>query len=245
MRRRLHLFRSPVRIGGMILARSIVGAAILCLCCSLAAAEPYVKITQPVGADGSGTGCSSGTLIGWTADLSEGIFISCGHGYDPYRPVAVEVVQQPAVAGRIIAINRKFDLSLVAAPVERSQQIVRLADLASRECDCVALVGFPEKKFCRCETCVTGRFWSRCACTPKWTLYQAPVRCPRPAGYQELLVTGAAAAPGLSGGAMLQDRKLAGVVIGRISNGGDAGLVVPTDTVRLFVRRNIALFYRH
>jgi hypothetical protein len=48
----------------------------------------------------------------------------------------------------------------------------------------------------------------------------------------------------LSGGALLRDRKLAGVVIGRIFNGGDAGLVVPAETVRLFVRRNIALFYR-
>jgi hypothetical protein len=183
-------------------------------------------------------------LIGWTADLSQGIFLSCGHGYDPYRDVAVEVDGKPAVSGRIIAINREFDLSLVAAPAERSQQIIRLADRRPQMCDSVVLVGFPERKFRRCETCVTGRFWSRCACTAKWTLYGAPARCACPAGYQELLVTAAASAPGLSGGALLHDRKLAGVLIGRITNGGDAGLVVPAETVRLFVRRNISLFYR-
>jgi hypothetical protein len=228
----------------MISARSIAGAAILWVCCSCAAAEPYVKITQPAGTDGSGTGCSSGTLIGWTADLSQGIFLSCGHGYDPYRDVAVEIDSRPAVAGRIVAINREFDLSLISAPTDRSQKIVRLADRNPPMCDNVVCVGFPEKKFCRCETCVTGRFWSRCACTPNWTLYHAPARCLCPAGYQELLVTAAASASGLSGGAVLHDRKLAGVVIGRITNGGDAGLVVPSETVRLFVRRNIALFYR-
>jgi hypothetical protein len=241
---RLHSAGLFARIGRMVLARSIAGAAALWLGCSLAAAEPYVKIAQPAGADGSGTGCSSGTLIGWTTDLSQGIFISCAHGYDPYRDVAVAVDEQAAVIGRIIAINREFDLSLVAAPVGREQVIVRLADQTPRNCDAVGLVGFPDQKFCRCETCVTGRFWSRCACTKDWTLYQAPARCPRPAGYQELLVTAAASAPGLSGGALLRDRKLAGVVIGRIYNGGDAGLVVPAETVRLFVRRNIALFYR-
>lgn len=228
----------------MITARSITGAAALWLCCSLAAADPYAKITQPAGADGLGTGCSSGTLIGWTADLSQGIFISCGHGYDAYRPVAVEVDGQAAVEGRIIAINREFDLSLVAASISRTQKIVPLADQAPRECDRVGLAGFPDKKFCCCETCVSGRFWSRCECTPNWTLYQAPARCSCPAGFHELLVTAAASAPGLSGGAMLHHRKLAGVVIGRITNAGDAGLVVPAETVRLFVRRNIALFYR-
>lgn len=228
----------------MKLARSISAAAIVWLGTSLAIADPYVKITQRVAADGLGTGCSSGTLIGWTTDLSQGIFISCGHGYDPYRSVIVEIDQQEKVTGRIIAINRDFDLSLISAPVSRPREIVRLADRSPRECDAVGLVGFPDRKFRRCETCLTGRFWSQCACTSKWTLYQAATKCPRPEGFQELLVTAAASAPGLSGGALLQDRKLAGVVVGRITNAKDAGLVVPAETVRLFVRRNMALFYR-
>ncbi|MBI3864554.1 MAG: hypothetical protein HY290_21945 [Planctomycetia bacterium] len=225
-------------------AGPIAAAAAFWLWCSVAAAGPYVKITQPAGKDGAGTGCSSGTLIGWTVDLKDGIFISCGHGYDPLRAVEVEIDQHRTVAGRIIAINRDFDLSLVAAPIDRSNGIVRLADRAPRECGAVGLIGFPDKKFQHCETCISGRFWSKGACTTKWALFEASARCPRPAEYQELLVTAAASAPGLSGGAMLHDRKLAGVVIGRITNARDAGLVVPAETVRHFVRRNISLFYR-
>jgi hypothetical protein len=71
----------------MLTRRSIVVAIWLWAGCSLAAADPYVKITQPRGEDGSGTSCSSGTLIGWTTDLRRGIFLSCGHGYDRKRKV--------------------------------------------------------------------------------------------------------------------------------------------------------------
>ena len=134
-------------------------------------------------------------------------------------------------------------MSLIAAPISRSTEMLRLADRSPRTCDPVRLIGFPEKKFASRETCVTGRFWSRDACTSRWTLFQAEPCCCCPAGYQELQVTSSASPPGLSGGAVVRNKRLAGVVIGRIKNAHDAGLVVPGDTVRLFVRRNTSLFY--
>jgi hypothetical protein len=230
----------------MILGRSTAVSLVVCLSCLPASADSYVKVAQPAGKDGSGTGCSSATLIGWTTDCSNGIFISCAHGYDPERPVEIQIDrdQDQPVEGRIIVIDRNLELSLIAAPISRSTEMLRLADRSPRTCDAVRLIGFPDRKFTNTETCITGRFWSRDACTSRWTLYQAEPCCGCPAGYQELHVTAAASAPGLSGGAVVRNRKLAGVVIGRIENAHDAGLVVPGETVRLFVRRNITLFYR-
>ncbi len=228
----------------MILARSIAAIVIIGLCRSPVAADTFVKITQPAGKDGSGSGCSSGTLIGWTTDCSRGIFISCAHGYDKDRPVEVEVAAGQRAEGRILAIDRDLELSLIAAPITRATEMLRLADRSPRVCDPVRLIGFPDRKFASTETRVVGEFWSRDACTPRWKLYEADACCRCPQGYQELLVTGAASAPGLSGGAVVRNKKLAGVVIGRITNAQNAGLVVPGETVRLFVCRNITLFYR-
>jgi hypothetical protein len=157
--------------------------------------------------------------------------------------VEIQIDDRQAVEGRIIALAPELELSLLAAPVSRSTEMLRLSESSLRDCDRVRLVGFPERQFTRIETCVTGRFWSRDACTPRWKLYEADACCQCPAGYQEMAVTSAASAPGLSGGAVIKNRKLAGVVVGRIANAGNAGLVVPAETVRLFVRRNIALFY--
>jgi hypothetical protein len=230
----------------MIRARFIAAAAVLWVgCCPARADEPYVLlITQWRGKDGSGTGSCSATLVGWTTDCSKGIFLSCGHGYDPYRPVNVHVGEGKTVDGKIIAINREFDLSLIEVPVEGSHSIVKLAENSPRECDEVGLMGFPGKKFVRKSTRVSGRFWSRCACTNSWSLYDAAPNTECPPGHQKLLVTEAASAPGLSGGCMLSNQKLAGVVVGRVRNAQDAALVVPAETVRLFIHRNIALFYR-
>jgi S1-C subfamily serine protease len=225
-------------------ARKISAVLVVLLCRSATASDPYVKITQAAGKNGSGTGCSSGTLIGWTTDCSKGIFLSCAHGYDSDHAVEVEINRERTVEGRIIAINHSFDLSLIAAPIERSVDMVYLADRSPRERDEVGMIGFPAKKFSRSATRIAGRFWSRGACTREWKLYEAQRSRTCPEGYQELLVTKAATAQGLSGGAVLRNQRLAGVVIGRITNAGDAGLVVPAETVRLFVRRNIALFYR-
>jgi hypothetical protein len=205
--------------------------------------DTFVKVAQRSGKDGSGTGCSSATLIGWTVDCSEGIFISCAHGYDRDRPVEIQIDEQQAAEGRVIAIAHDLELSLIAAPVSRSTEMLRISETSLRHCDRVRLVGFPDRQFTRMETCITGRFWSRDACTPRWKLYEAESWCRCPEGYQEMAVTGAASAPGLSGGAVVKNKKLAGVVVGRIANAGNAGLVVPADTVRLFVRRNISLFY--
>lgn len=228
----------------MIPCRTITAAAAILLWCSPAGADPYVKITQAAGQDGSGTSCSSGTLIGWTTDCSNGIFISCAHGYDRGTPVEMEINRDQTIEGRIIAIDRDVDLSLLAAPINRSMEMVFLAHQSPRACDVVDVAGFPEKRFNSKTTHITGRFWSRYTCTPKWTLYQAAPCCQCPVEYHELLVTEAPSLPGLSGGALVQNKKLAGVVIGRITNAKDAGLVVPAETVRLFVQKNITLFYR-
>jgi len=229
----------------MIRGRFIAAAVILWLGCSPAFADPYVLlVTQWRGKDGSGTGCCSATLVGWNTDCSKGIFLSCGHGYDPYRPVNVHVGEDKTVDGKIVAINREFDLSLIEVPIERSTAIVKLADESPRECDEVGMLGYPGKKFIRKSTRVSGRFWSRSACTSRWVLYDAAPDCECPEGFQQLLVTEASSAPGLSGGCVLKNQKLAGVVVGRVKNAQDAALVVPAETVRLFIRRNIALFYR-
>jgi hypothetical protein len=211
---------------------------------SLATADTFVKITQPEGKDGSGTGCSSGTLIGWTTDCSQGIFISCAHGYDQERPVEVEVEPGQTAEGRFLALDRDLELSLIAAPISRSTEMLRLADRSPRRCDAVRLVGYPGRKFVSTETRIVGEYWSRDACTSRWTLYYAEPCYACPEGYHELLVTGAASAAGLSGGAVVRNKRLAGVMIGRIANAKDAGLVVPGATVHTFVRRNITLFYR-
>lgn len=229
----------------MIRGRFIAAAAILWCGGAPAFADPHVLlITQWAGKDGSGTGCCSATLIGWNTDLTRGIFLSCGHGYDPYRPVNVHVAENQTVPGKIVAINRDFDLSLIEVPIERSHPIVKLADESPRECDEVGLLGYPSRKFIRKSTRVCGRFWSQCACTSRWSLYNAAPDCDCPAGFQQLLVTEASSAPGLSGGCVLRNQKLAGVVVGRVKNARDAALIVPAETVRLFVGRNIALFYR-
>lgn len=228
----------------MIPGRTITAAAAILLWYSSAGADPFVKITQPAGKDGTGTSCSSGTLIGWTPDCSNGIFISCAHGYDRDTPLEVEINRDQTIEGRIIAIDRDLDLSLLEAPIDRSMEMVYLASHSPRSCDEVNLIGFPDKAFNSSTTHITGRFWTRYACTPKWTLYKATPRCQCPVEYHELLVTEAPGPPGLSGGALLQNKKLAGVVIGRITNANDAGLVVPAETVRLFVQKNITLFYR-
>src|SRR5262245_55417706 len=221
----------------------LIAAPVFIALCYPACGDTFVKVAQSAGQNGSGTGCSSATLIGWTVDCSQGIFISCAHGYDRDRPVEIQIDGRQAVEGRIIAIAPELELSLLAAPISRSTEMLRLSESSLRDCERVRLVGFPERQFTRIETCVTGRFWSRDACTPRWKLYEAEScwRCPE--GYQEMVVTRAASAPGLSGGAVIKNRKLAGVVVGRIANAGNAGLVVPAETVRLFVRRNIALFY--
>lgn len=203
-----------------------------------------MKITQAAGKDGSGTGCSSGTLIGWTADCKKGIFLSCAHGFDAHDSVEIAFDDDRRTEGRIIAINRDFDLSLIEAPVDDSADMVALADKSPRERDEVRVIGFPDKEFSSNDTHIKGRFWSRYACTPRWTLYQARAASVPPEGYLVLLVTEAASVPGLSGGAVLHNEKLAGVVIGKVANAKDAGLVVPAETVRLFVKRNISLFYR-
>ncbi len=228
----------------MIPGRTTAAAFALLVSCSWASADPYVKITQAAGKDGAGTDCSSATLIGWTTDCKKGIFLSCAHGFDSYNPVEIQFEHDRQSEGRIIAINRRFDLSLIEAPVESSTTMVALADKSPHERDAVQLIGFPDKQFSNSVTRIKGRFWSRNACTPQWTLYQAKAACVPPDDYQELLVTEAASVPGLSGGALLQNKKLAGVVIGKVSNAKNAGLVVPAETVRLFVRRNISLFYR-
>jgi len=223
--------------------RLIAAPFLIAVLCCHARGDTYVKVAQTAGKNGSGTGCSSATLIGWTVDCSEGIFISCAHGYDRDRPVEIQIDEQLAVPGHILAIAPELELSLLAAPVSRSTEMLRLSESSLRDCDRVRLIGFPERQLTRMETCITGRFWSRDACTPSWKLYEAEPWCRRPQEYQELAVTGAASAPGLSGGAVVKNRKLAGVVVGRITNAGNVGLVVPAETVRLFVRRNIGLFY--
>jgi hypothetical protein len=223
--------------------RLIAAPLFIALFCNPACGDTFVKVAQTAGKNGTGTGCSSATLIGWTVDCSQGIFISCAHGYDRDRPVEIQIDERQTVEGRIIAIAPDLELSLLAAPVSRSTEMLRLSDTSLRDCDRVRLVGFPDRQFSRVETCVTGRFWSRDACTPRWKLYEAQSWCRCPEGYQEIAVTCAASAPGLSGGAVIKNRRLAGVIVGRIANAGNAGLVVPAETVRLFVRRNIALFY--
>ena len=114
----------------MISARLIAAIVITGLCRPPAGADTFVKITQPEGQDGSGTGCSSGTLVGWTTDCSRGIFISCAHGYDKDRPVEVEVEPGRTAEGRILAIDRDLELSLIAAPISRATEMLRLADRA-------------------------------------------------------------------------------------------------------------------
>jgi len=222
--------------------RLIAAPLFIALACCPASGDTFVKVAQTAGKNGTGTACSSATLIGWTTDCSRGIFISCAHGYDHERLVEVQIDDRETAEGQVIAIDRDLELSLIAAPLSRSTEMLRLSD-SLRSCDRVRLVGFPDRQFTRLETCVTGHYWSRGTCTPRWTLYHAESCCPCPQGYQELMVTGAPSAPGLSGGAVVKNRKLAGVVVGRILNSGNVGLVVPAETVRLFVRRNIALFY--
>ena len=225
--------------------RTIFAILLVCSRASAADAGTYVRISQPAGMDGSGTSCSSGTLIGWTTDCARGIFLSCAHGYDTQRPVAIQLDSdhQTSVEGRFLAIDRDLELSLIAAPVSRSTEMLRLAERSPHACDRVRLIGYPDKNFRDQETCITGRFWSRDACTTRWTLYEADPCCLRPEGYHELLVTAAASAPGLSGGAVVRNRKLVGVVVGRITNANDVGLIVPGETVKRFVCQNIALFY--
>jgi hypothetical protein len=223
--------------------RLIAAPLLIAIFCCPAGGDTYVKVAQAAGKNGSGTACSSATLIGWTVDCSEGIFISCAHGYDRDRPVEIQIDERQKVAGRIIVIAPELELSLLAAPVSRSTEMLRLSESSLCNCDHVRLIGFPDRQFTRTDTCIAGRFWSRDACTPRWKLYEAESWCRCPEGYQELAVTGAASAPGLSGGAVVKNKKLAGVVVGRIANAGNVGLVVPAETVRLFVRRNIGLFY--
>jgi hypothetical protein len=227
----------------MFATRTIAGVLIWGIAASLAGAEPFVKITQPAGADGSGTSASSGTLVGWTRDVSRGIFLSCAHGYDAERQVNVEIDGRPGITGEVIAINREFDLSLVAAPCDRGQTIVKVARRPATHHRRVTLHGFPRGEFQQVETKITHRIWSQNACSAKWKLFTPATGCICPAGYQELWIATAAAPPGLSGGAVLLDDHLAGVVVGRISNADDAGLIVPAETVSLFIRRNIALFH--
>jgi hypothetical protein len=228
----------------MISGRLIAAIVVIVIGRSPAVAGTFVKITQSGGKDGSGTGCTSGSLIGWTTDCSRGIFISCAHGYDKDRAVEVEIEGGQIAEGRILALDRDLELSLIAAPLSHSTEMLRLAEHSPRQREAVRMIGFPERKFTSAETRVVGTFWSRDACTPRWGLYQAEAGFVCPEGYQELLVTEAASAPGLSGGAVVRNRRLAGVVIGRIANAQNAGLVVPGATVKMFVRRNIALFYR-
>src|SRR5579859_3620562 len=100
----------------MFSGRSIVASLIVCLSCLSAVADSFVKITQSAGKNGSGTGCSSATLIGWTVDCANGIFISCAHGYDAARSVQVLVDRETErmAEGRIIDIDRELELSLIA-----------------------------------------------------------------------------------------------------------------------------------
>ena len=240
----MRLVRSCGKIARMNWGRLIAAVMVVVVGPSLGTADTFVRITQPEGKDGSGTGCSSGTLIGWTTDCSRGIFISCAHGYDKERPVEVEVEPGQIAEGRFLAIDRDLELSLIAASISRSTAMLRLADRSPRRCEAVRLIGYPGRKFASTETRIAGEYWSRDACTSRWTLYHAEPCCACPEGYHELLVTGAASVAGLSGGAVVRNMRLAGVVIGRIANARDAGLVVPGATVQQFLRKNIAQFYR-
>ena len=244
VKERLQNIANRGKIRNMIPARSIAGAVVFCWGASLAVAGPYVKISQSRGADGSGTSCSSGTLIGWTTDLKEGIFVSCAHGYHSQRELQVEVDKSEGQSGRIIAINRDYDLSLVAAPCNRAEPIIKLAMRDPSKIDAVSLAGFPAGEFQCTQATVRHRIWSRNMGTKHWKLYTPTARSAVPAGYQELWITDQPAPQGLSGGAMIYDGRLAGVIVGRVTNSADAGLVVPAETVSRFVGRNISLFYQ-
>lgn len=151
---------------------------------------PVVRITQRrCDAGKCSTSAWSGTAIGRLKDGSLGV-LTCAHGYDRASPASVEIAESKWVSSKFIAFDEAADLGLLAAPFPDRMEVYALAKRAPVPGSTVISIGYPGGKELRAQsTVIKGRT------TGGLDISEAPF------------------ALGESGGCLLHERRLVGVIV--------------------------------
>lgn len=173
-------------VGRAIITSLLIAALVMLLLVELTQAAPAVRIRQGAGQK---MGCWSGTVIGRLPDKRLAV-LTCSHGYNAAEAVSVEVEPDTWAAGTIVVLDKKKDLGLIGAKYDLKSKCFDLATEAPKARDILTTMGYPHGESLRAlNTRCAGEWWG-------WTLMHAEI------------------IPGESGGTVLRDGKVCGVILG-------------------------------